>query len=55
MGLGGQTVDAIDFLTAKIKKMEARIEQIREGMTGRQASSFVERAKLRPMTDRQLN
>jgi hypothetical protein len=41
MGMGGQKVDAIDFLTAKIKKIEGRIDEVREGMSNRKVGASV--------------
>ena len=30
LGMGGQRVDAIDYLTSKVQRLEAKIETIRE-------------------------
>jgi hypothetical protein len=41
MGMGGQKVDAIDFLTAKIKKIELSIVGVRERMSDRTVGAVV--------------
>lgn len=40
MGLGGRKVDAVDYLTQKIKRLEERVEVARSQVDGRKAENY---------------
>ena len=39
-GMGGKHVDSIDYYTAKIKKLEEKVEQARESITDRKSEPY---------------